>query len=500
MTNKWTHWRIIGMSLAGAASILMFGNFSVQAATLPASNAPPTNESGVVQVSTATQLEYIDSNASSYLGKTIDLMSNISLGGYSWIPLGNSSTPFSGTFNGQGYTVSDITETSGTINNLGFFGVVTGTVENFGVETTLTDSMNGGTSGGLVGTLDGGTILNAFSTGSLSGGGSNAGGLVGTMNSGIISASYSTASVSGGYAGGLIGVQNGGAVTNAYATGAVQTETTGYAGGLEADLNSGSTVTDAYAIGPVSVGSGGYAGGLFGFLYDATASGTYFSPATTGQNKSVGYLNGSASGTYASNALTDEATYSSSGWNFTNVWAIQTSENGGYPYLQQNLPLSLRSVSPPKPLPVPPTITPVVVTVGGQTFNVIGNLGYNTPIAILYGTDTGYQEERAALAAGASAVGEGINSSYLSAILSGSGVGLQQHVSATQQGQFAALYQKLKIIPTWTSSSVTVQQGVKALLQEGASTLAIENYLVQLDGFSWAAAQNQAQAGFPIGN
>ena len=93
---------------------------------------------------------------------------------------------------------------------------------------------------------------------------------------------------------------------------------------------------------------------------------------------------------------------------------------------------------------------------------------------------------------------EGINSAYLSAILDGSGVGLQQHVSAIQQGQFAALYQKLSIIPTWTDNTVTVAQGVSALLKAGATTLAIENYLVQLDGFSWAAAIAQAQAGFPI--
>ena len=91
-----------------------------------------------------------------------------------------------------------------------------------------------------------------------------------------------------------------------------------------------------------------------------------------------------------------------------------------------------------------------------------------------------------------------IQSTYLSSVLDGSGVGLQQHVSAMQQGQFAALYQKLGIIPTWTDNTVTIPLAIAALVKAGAPTLAIENYLVQLDGFSWPAAQSQAGAGFPV--
>jgi hypothetical protein len=45
---------------------------------------------------------------------------------------------------------------------------------------------------------------------------------------------------------------------------------------------------------------------------------------------------------------------------------------------------------------------------------------------------------------------------------------------------------------------VTVPQGVAALIKAGAPNLAIENYLVQIDGFSWSAAQAQAAAGYPV--
>lgn len=146
----------------------------------------------------------------------------------------------------------------------------------------------------------------------------------------------------------------------------------------------------------------------------------------------------------------------------------------------------------------PPMLVPESVTVGGVSTEVIGNLGYNPQAAIQNGIYVGYTEERAAVLAGASFTGEGIDSFYLSAILDGSGVGLQQHVSAVQQGQFAALYQNLGIIPTWTNDTVSIPQGVTTLIKAGAWPLAIENYLVQLGAFSWTAVQAQAAQNFPI--
>ncbi|MCY0900363.1 MAG: hypothetical protein OWU33_15810 [Firmicutes bacterium] len=58
----------------------------------------------------------------------------------------------------------------------------------------------------------------------------------------------------------------------------------------------------------------------------------------------------------------------------------------------------------------------------------------------------------------------------------------QQHVSATEQGEFAALYQRRGIIPTWMDNSVGIAEGVAALINAKAPVLAIENYLVQLGG------------------
>ena len=141
--------------------------------------------------------------------------------------------------------------------------------------------------------------------------------------------------------------------------------------------------------------------------------------------------------------------------------------------------------TPPAPVWTLPVLKPEAVTIDDIPSTVIGNLGYNPQSAIQDGMSMGYVEERAAVQAGAIFSGEGTESSYLSAILDGSGVGKSSHVSEVQHGQFAALYQHLGIIPTWTDNVVRIPQGVTALLKTGASTLAIENYLVQLDGVSW---------------
>ncbi|MCY0879737.1 MAG: putative Ig domain-containing protein [Firmicutes bacterium] len=137
----------------------------------------------------------------------------------------------------------------------------------------------------------------------------------------------------------------------------------------------------------------------------------------------------------------------------------------------------------------PPNVIIQPISLPGLHGDIITNLGYNPLQAIQFGTAIGYIEERAALQFGVSLTGEGANSSYLTNLLGGNGVGIGSPVSPTQQAQFAALYQKLGIIPTWTNNTVTLPQALAALKQAQASSLAIENYLVQLWGYAWPIAQ-----------
>lgn len=75
--------------------------------------------------------EYVN-NGSSCDGKIIELLNDINLNtDLDWTPIGNSHSEFSGTFDGNGYVISNLTykcrenyETEGGYSNIGLFGVV----------------------------------------------------------------------------------------------------------------------------------------------------------------------------------------------------------------------------------------------------------------------------------------------------------------------------------------------------------------------------------------
>lgn len=72
--------------------------------------------------------------ADSFKGETVVLAADIDLNGMPWMPIGNSSNSFKGTFDGNGHTVSDLVIT-GYNSNVGLFGYTTdGEIKNLTVE------------------------------------------------------------------------------------------------------------------------------------------------------------------------------------------------------------------------------------------------------------------------------------------------------------------------------------------------------------------------------
>ncbi|MBD8872544.1 YDG domain-containing protein [Rhodanobacter sp. DHB23] len=240
------------------------------------------------------------------------LAGNLTLSG-NFTPIGDSTTAFSGVFDGLGHTISGLSITNSTATDVGLFGASSGTIRNVGL---LNESVSGTSQGASIGGLVGdnsGTINNVFMTGTVSGAGnpSNAsdqgggewvGGLAGANESGgTISNAYATGAVTGSsYSanlGGLVGT-NYGTIRNAYATGSVSGS---YSGTLpEADNIGGlvgfnpGTIVNAYATGSVSSAKitysgsnyGNAIGGLVGYNYgngsitDTYATGTVSSPNT----------------------------------------------------------------------------------------------------------------------------------------------------------------------------------------------------------------------------
>ncbi len=242
-------------------------------------------------------------------------------GGAGFDPIG----PFTGSFDGQGYVIANLTINRPDEDYAGLFGTVSsgGTVENLGlVGGAVTGSFY---VGGLAGYVYEATISGCYATGPVTGE-SHVGGLVGYNEAGAISASCATGSVSGdAYTGGLAGTNDCGAVSQCYATGPVTGTTV--TGGLVGS-NVGGAISECYATGAVT-GTGANAGGLVGQNDGGVVEYSFWDVETSGVAQSGG---GTGLPTAQMQTLT---TFTGAGWDFSAVWYMLVG--GSYPYLA-NLP------------------------------------------------------------------------------------------------------------------------------------------------------------------
>lgn len=174
------------------------------------------------QISTREQLEEVKNNLSS----DFILMNDIDLSGGNWTTIiGSLDTPFSGTFNGNGKVIENITiETTNWWS--GFFGYASGVIKNL----FLKDISVSGTSilGGLVGQIDGATIMNCAVSGSITGTGNIIGGIVGCIynNGGTVLNCWTDVDVRGSLTIGSIIAQcnNNATVSNCISMGSVKAD------------------------------------------------------------------------------------------------------------------------------------------------------------------------------------------------------------------------------------------------------------------------------------
>ena len=210
---------------------------------------------------------------------------------------------FEGTFDGQGYEISDLFINRPDEDRVGLFGAVEegGVIENATVVNA--DVTGKGGVGGLVG-INMGTMSDSYSTGSVTGN-STVGGLVGQNWGGTVHNSYSSGSVIGeGMVGGLVG-GSAGTVSNSYSTGSVTGNI--FVGGLVGWYFDG-TVSDSYSTSSVSGNSS--VGGLVASNH-GTVSNSYSTGSVTG-NSSVGGLVGQNGNTVSNSYSTGSVTGNSS--------------------------------------------------------------------------------------------------------------------------------------------------------------------------------------------
>ena len=189
---------------------------------------------------------------------TIILANNVSMSGITdWTGIGTNSRSgniFKGTFDGNGYTISNLTGKQGLFNSVGASGVV----KDLGLENVNITGSGGSGTGGITGKLQG-LVENCYVTGTISSGG-HTGGIVGEngdtgWSGGTIKDCNLDINVngSGSCVGGVSG-HNSGTVTGCNATGKVNGSS--WVGGLVGH-NTGTTVitdskTSVIATGPSS--------------------------------------------------------------------------------------------------------------------------------------------------------------------------------------------------------------------------------------------------------
>jgi len=145
-----------------------------------------------------------------------------------WLPIGGTSPGrhFSGNFNGDKHTVKGlyIKSTIGGTNGL-FGGIDGGTVRNLGVAgIVITSGGSANNGGGLAGAITRkSTITNCFTSVTVTGG-NHCGGIVGAVSNSDINNCYATGGITGYSSGGIVGSINGGdcSIISCYATGPIR--------------------------------------------------------------------------------------------------------------------------------------------------------------------------------------------------------------------------------------------------------------------------------------
>lgn len=233
--------------------------------------------SGTYSITTAEELAKLATMTNNGLisqGVEFVLGADINLEGYSnWTPIGNSTTKFSGVFDGNGYVISNVSINS-SANQLGLFGRTSyAEIKNLGVEN-VNIVMTGATAdtkhaAGVVGYLGASsTLVNCYVTGKIDARSQAKiiGGLAGQVYSGCtVDSCYSECNLvnMNTMAGNLLGcLEKDSVLKNSYSTGNVAGKSG--LGGLVGVVLNNSVVENCYTTGNLS---GNQSGGIAGSVH-----------------------------------------------------------------------------------------------------------------------------------------------------------------------------------------------------------------------------------------
>ncbi len=282
-------------------------------------------------ICTTTQLETLSLN-SIYWDKNFLLMADLDLSSISnFTIIGDDTTFFTGAFDGNGYSISNIMINSSTVDGIGFFGRAAGghfarlTLKS--VDVVGVDIVGGLIGRGGLGNTDANFIYRCSVQGIIQGTNS-VGGMVGRLSSSYILDSFTDVNVTGDSAvGGMVGSTDiNMPITNSYAIGSV-TGVDNVGGIMGIGRYSGTVISNSFSSIDI-VGTGANIGTIFGLVTDsAIVTGSYYDAekSCTGCD----YILGTAVDTIAApNYFYDKTSLPLSEWDFDNIWSEVT---GDYP-------------------------------------------------------------------------------------------------------------------------------------------------------------------------
>ncbi|MCC5878204.1 MAG: InlB B-repeat-containing protein, partial [Candidatus Sumerlaeia bacterium] len=284
-----------------------------------------------------------------------------------WEPVGAFGDLFTGSLDGNGFTISGLTIDRTTDAYVGLFGVTSGgTIENLALSDV--DIIGEDSVGAFSGLMIGGEMINSSSSGTVAGSLLRVGGLVGEMSNSTIMDSYSTAEINGlGSAplvGGLVGQMSGHSlIERSFAAGDISGES-GVGGLVGMVTGSNCSIVDSYATGNVALLGISGGGGLVGSNDEGLITGSYATGSVTGSDVGglVGIDTGTITNSYYNNDTAGDgagspygtalntgqmtganAATNMTGFDFTDVWTTvvdgvdvggETPNSNGYPILK----------------------------------------------------------------------------------------------------------------------------------------------------------------------
>ncbi|MCK4979101.1 MAG: hypothetical protein KAS62_01835, partial [Candidatus Delongbacteria bacterium] len=281
------------------------------------------------EIATAEQLNNVRKYKSSYYLQIAD----IDLGvlpwnvGEGWEPIGDSTAPFSGNYDGGEYIIYNLSINRNLSNTVGFFGSANSAfISNVFLQNTYV--IGNDNTGGLLGSSNSSTITNCYTLGEVTGN-KNTGGLVGYNFRADITESYTDCEVMGNEnTGGFVGLNyNLSKTDNCYSVGNVNCESNN-AGGF-AGNNYYSTISNSYSTGAIDC-AGSNVGGFVGIEAGDGITGCYWDTERSGISTSDG-----GEGRTTIEMTIPHAGNTYIGWDFANIWGEDDRNlNLGYPILQ----------------------------------------------------------------------------------------------------------------------------------------------------------------------